>query len=131
MKNIIYTLLAVITLASCNTERKMSRYSYTVQDNGIIEREMKIDNRFTDIEIKMKGTATFDAEGTTITALSPGGYVEYKNDRSEMKAIKNGSTVNISIYKKGRQLSLSSEEGKQILTEAIKQVKNLQDKHKV
>lgn len=130
MKNIIAVLAILIILVSCNSNDSNIKYSFSLNSDGEVKREMVAKNANTDIEIEMVGTAAFKADGTLITKLTPGGYINYRNKKAHITVVpsKNGTTV--TIEESDRKISATSDTGKEILKEAIINIKKLQQKNK-
>lgn len=91
---------------------------------------MIVKNSLNDIEIEMEGNAQFNPQGTEITALTPGGYINYRNKNTEVKVTPSKDAVTIVIEQNGRKISKTSDTGKEILTEAIRNIKKLLQKQK-
>lgn len=130
MKNTIAALAMLAVLASCNSNDSNIKYSYSYNSEGEIKREMVIKNTTTDIEIEMEGNATFNPQGTLIIALTPGGTINYRNKNTVLKGIPSKDGVTITIEENGNKVSNTSDTGKEIIEEAIRNIKKLQQKHK-
>jgi hypothetical protein len=130
MKNIIAVLALLAVLVSCNSNDSNIKYSYSINGDGEIKREMVAKNATTDIEIEMVGMAAFNAEGTIITGLTPGGYINYRNKNAQLNAVPSKNGVTVTIEESSRKISATSDTGKEILKEAIINIKKLQQKNK-
>lgn len=130
MKTIIPILLLFAALASCNSNDSNIKYSYSYNSDGEIKREMVLKNSLNDIEIEMEGNAAFNQDATEITSLTTGGYINYRNKNIEVKATPTKDAVAITIEENGRKVSTTSDTGKEIVTEAIRNIKKLQQKQK-
>lgn len=131
MKKIIITLLLITVLISCNTEDSKIKYSYSVNDKGMVRREMIAKNTLTDTEIEMEGNASFSADGTAINGITAGGFINYRDKEKELKIINNNKgTIATSISINDRKISLTSDTGKEIMADAARQVKKLQNRNK-
>lgn len=130
MKNIIATLILFVLLVSCNSNDSNIKYSYSFNSDGEIKREMSAKNATTDMEIEMEGTAGFNAEGTLITGLTPGGSINYRNKKTELTVVPYKDSVKLTIEENGREISATSDTGKEVIAEAIRQIKKLQKKYK-
>jgi hypothetical protein len=130
MKTTIAVLVLFALLVSCNSNDSNSKYSYSFNSDGELKREMVVKNNTTDIEIKMEGTASFNADGTAITKLTPGGTINYRNKKTELNVTPLKDSLTITIEENGRNISNTSDTGKEIIVEAISHIKNLQNKHK-
>jgi len=130
MKNIITVLAMLIMLASCNSNDSNIKYSFSLNSDGEIKREMLAKNANTDIEIEMVGTAAFNADGTLITTLTPGGYINYRNKKIHLNVIPSKNATTVTIEESSRKISATSDTGKEILKEAIINIKKLQQKNK-
>lgn len=131
MKKIIITLLLITVLISCNTEDSKIKYSYSVNDEGMVRREMIAKNTLTDTEIEMEGNASFSADGTAITGITAGGFINYRDKEKELKIINNnGGTIVTTININDRKISLTSDTGREIMADAARQVKKLQNRNK-
>ncbi|MHA3788084.1 hypothetical protein ACX0HA_07730 [Flavobacterium hauense] len=127
------TILAIVTVilfVSCNSNDSNIKYSYSYNSEGEIKREMVLKNALNDIEIQMEGNATFNTEGTTITTLTPGGSINYRNKKTEVRVTPAKNGVTVLIEENGNILSNTSDTGKEIITEVIRNVKKLQQKQK-
>lgn len=130
MKNLIAALAMLAVLASCNSNDSNIKYSYSYNSEGGIKREMVIKNTVTDIEIEIEGNATFNPDGTLITGLTPGGSISYRNKNTVLKGVPAKDGVTITIEENGNKVSNTSDTGKEIIEEAIRNLKKLQQKHK-
>ncbi len=130
MKAILTCLTLLAVLASCDSNDSTTKYSYSFNDDGEIKREMIAKNAQNDVEIEMEGTASFNAEGTVITGLTKNGHINYRNKDIKLMAIHTANGVTVDIKKNGRTISLTSDTGKEIMAEAIRDIKKLQDKYK-
>lgn len=131
MKKIIITLLLITVLVSCNTEDSKIKYSYSVNDEGMVRREMIAKNTLTDTEIEMEGNASFSADGTAITGITAGGFINYRDKEKELKIINNNTgTITTTININDRKISLTSDTGREIMADAARQVKKLQNRNK-
>lgn len=129
MKTIL-TVLAILLLVSCDSNDSNVKYSYSFNSDGEIKREMTVKNKLNDIEIEMEGNASFDKNDSTITAITPGGIINYRNKKAELKAITSKNGLTVTIEENGIKVSNTSDRGKEIQTEAIRYIKNLQKKYK-
>ena len=120
----------LIMLASCNSNDSNIKYSFSLNSDGEIKREMLAKNANTDIEIEMVGTAAFNADGTLITTLTPGGYINYRNKKIHLNVIPSKNATTVTIEESSRKISATSDTGKEILKEAIINIKKLQQKNK-
>lgn len=130
MKKVIAILCLLIVFAACNSNDSNIKYSYSYNSEGEIKREMVVKNSLNDIEIEMEGNATFNSDGTEITGLTPKGFINYRNKKTEVKVIPSKEAVTITIEENGRPLSNTSDTGKELITEAIRNIKKLQQKQK-
>lgn len=130
MKKIIVTLLLFAGLVSCNTEDSKIKYSYTVNNEGMVRREMTAKNAMTDTEIEMEGDASFSSDGSTITNITTGGFINYRDKEKELKIINKDGKITTTININNRTISLTSDTGKEIMADAARQVKKLQNKQK-
>jgi hypothetical protein len=130
MKKIIVALVMMASIVSCNSSDSKVKYSYSYNNDGKVKREMIQKNSQSDIEINMEGNATFSANETTITALSEKGFINYRNKDIKLNAVNDKKKVIITIKKNGTKISNTSDTGKEILTEAIREIKKLQGKYK-
>lgn len=130
MKNIIVTLLLLVSMVSCNTEDSKIKYSYSVNSQGMVRREMIARNAMTDTEIEMEGKAVFSADGNTITGITTGGFINYRDKEKELKITSSDGKIVTNININDRKISLTSDTGKEIMADAARQVKKLQNKHK-
>lgn len=130
MKKILLTLLVLLSLVSCNTEDSKIKYSYSVNSEGMVRREMAIKNPSTDTQIEMEGDASFSADGTSITGITTGGFINYRDKEKELKLTNKDGNVTINTTINGRKISLTSDTGKEIMADAARQVKKLQNKQK-
>ena len=130
MKKIIVALVMMASIVSCNSSDSKVKYSYSYNNDGKVKREMIQKNSQSDIEINMEGNATFSANKTTITALSEKGFINYRNKDIKLSAVNDKKRVIITIEKNGTKISNTSDTGKEILTEAIREIKKLQEKYK-
>lgn len=130
MKNIILTLLVLFSLASCNSEDSKLKYSYSVNSDGMIRREMKVKNPVSDIEIEMEGEATFTADKTLITGIAKGGFIKYRDRKKELEITNNNGKTVVALKENGQALSATSDTGKELITDAARQVNKLQNKNK-
>lgn len=130
MKNIVAILVMVVLLASCDSNDNQIKYSYSFDSDGEIKREMSAKNATTDIEVEMVGSATFSPDNTMITGLTPGGYINYRNENRELTVEPGKDGVKVTIEENGRAVSKVSDTGKEIIAEAIRHIKKLQDKYK-
>ncbi|PZR23457.1 MAG: hypothetical protein DI539_03275 [Flavobacterium psychrophilum] len=130
MKTLIATTLLLLMLVSCKSNDSNIKYSYSFDSDGTIKREMQVRNSINDIEITMEGNAAFNTEETLITGLTPGGNINYRNKKSKLNAVPSKDGVTISLEQNGKQVSNTSDSGKEIIKEAIIHIKKLQQKHK-
>ncbi len=130
MKNIILAVLLTIALASCNSNDSHVKYSYSFTKEGDIKREMITKNATSDIEIKMEGTASFTSDGTSLTGLTKGGYIQYRNKETQMKVTSDEKGFTVTIQQNDRKISNTSDTGKEVIAEAIRYIKKLQEKYK-
>lgn len=130
MKTIIVAALLFAALVSCESNDSNIKYSYSYNSDGEIKREMVVKNSLNDIEIEMEGNAAFNHDGTEITSLTPGGYINYRNKNTEVSITPSKGAVKIIIEENGRKISYTSDTGKEIITEAIRNIKKLQQKQK-
>ena len=134
MKNIFIALLVTASLVSCNTSGSESKYPYTythtVNSNGSVKRILVVKNPFNDIEVEMEGTAAFNDDGTAITSLSPDGYIKYRNKDSKLSITAYNGKIIMTVENNGKKIPLTSDTGKEVIADAVKQVKKLQEKHK-
>lgn len=130
MKAIITCLVLLAVLASCDSNDSRIKYSYSFNDDGDIKREMITKNAQNDIEIEMEGNASFNADGTAITGLTKNGRINYRNKDITLTAAQTKNNISIAITKNGRTISETSDTGKEITAEAIRDIKKLQDKYK-
>jgi hypothetical protein len=130
MKKIIVTLLLMAGIISCNTVDSKIKYSYSVNDEGMVRREMAAKNTLTDTEIEMEGNASFSADGTTITGITPGGFINFRDKKKELKIINTEGSIATHINISDRKISLTSDTGKEIMADAARQVKKLQARQK-
>lgn len=130
MKKIIVTLLLMPGIISCNTVDSKIKYSYSVNDEGMVRREMTAKNTLTDTEIEMEGTASFSADGNTITGITSGGFINFRDKKKELKIINNEGSIATHINISDRKISLTSDTGKEIMADAARQVKKLQARQK-
>lgn len=127
MKKILLLATFIALLTACDKGKSQTHYSYSSDDGEFPKRELKIKNAANDIEIEMKGAATFNKELTTITSIKQGGYIKYRNADTTLNA-KQESNLVIAIECKGKTISNTSYTGKEIIAEAAREVKKLQDK---
>lgn len=130
MKNIIVTLLLLASMVSCNTEDSKIKHSYSVNSQGMVRREMIARNAMTDTEIEMEGKAAFSPDGNTITGITTGGFINYRDKEKELKITSSDGKIVTNININDRKISLTSDTGKEIMADAARQVKKLQNKHK-
>lgn len=130
MKKIIVTLLLMAGIVSCNTVDSKIKYSYSVNDEGMVRREMAAKNTLTDTEIEMEGNASFSADGTTITGITSGGFINFRDKKKELKIINTEGSIVTHINISDRKISLTSDTGKEIMADAARQVKKLQARQK-
>ncbi|RDI11197.1 hypothetical protein [Flavobacterium sp. AG291] len=130
MKTITTTLLVLLMIVSCNSNDSNVKYSYSYNSDGVIKREMTVKNNKNDIDIEMKGNATFNDDETAITQLTPGGSINYRNKDTKLTAASSKEGIKISIEKNNSKISATSDTGKEIIKEAITHIKKLQQKHK-
>lgn len=130
MKNIIAVLALLAVFVSCNSNDSNIKYSFSLNGDGEIKREMVAKNATTDIEIEMVGTAGFNAKGSLITTLTPGGYINYRDKNTQLNAVPSKNGVTVTIEESSRKISTTSDTGKEILKEAIINIKKLQQKNK-
>ncbi|MNK16462.1 hypothetical protein D3C87_346280 [compost metagenome] len=130
MKNIILTLLLLIGLVSCNSEDSKLKYSYSVNSDGMIRREMKVKNPVSDIEIEMEGEATFNTDKTAITGITKDGYIKYRDRKKELEIINENGKAVVSLQENGQSISVTSDTGKELIADAARQVNKLQNKKK-
>lgn len=130
MKNIILTLLLLIGLASCNSEDSKLKYSYSVNSDGMIRREMKVKNPVSDIEIEMEGEATFNTDKTAITGITKDGYIKYRDRKKELEITNENGKAVVSLQENGQTISVTSDTGKELIADAARQVNKLQNKKK-
>lgn len=130
MKNIILTLLLLIGLVSCNSEDSKLKYSYSVNSDGMIRREMKVKNPVSDVEIEMEGEATFNTDKTAITGITKGGYIKYRDRKKELEITNENGKAVVSLQENGQTISVTSDTGKELIADAARQVNKLQNKKK-
>jgi hypothetical protein len=130
MKNIILAVFLILVLVSCNSNDSHIKYSYSFTKEGDIKREMITKNATSDIEIKMEGTASFTADGTNFKGLTKGGFIEYRNKETELKVSYKNNGLAITIEQNGRKISNTSDTVKEIIAEAIRDIKKVQEKYK-
>ncbi len=104
----VLLLFTILTVIACNF-------------NGQRKKTVKINNDNSSIKIEYRGNIIFTEDGTGIEAISPNGYVKYKNgnDRITAKPDANGN-INYKIYNNGDRLHPSDAAAKDII------VKNMQ-----
>ena len=130
MKTILSLLSLFILLISCDSNDSETKYSYSFNNDGEITREMYVKNASHEIEIEMRGTASFNAGRTEIIGLTPEGNINYRNKDTELTAVPHKDGVKLRIEENGREISATSDTGKDIIKEAIRHIKKLQEKYK-
>jgi len=130
MKNIILTLLLLIGLVSCNSEDSKLKYSYSVNSDSMIRREMKVKNPVSDIEIEMEGEATFNFDKTAITGITKDGYIKYRDRKKELEITNENGKAVVSLQENEQSISVTSDTGKELIADAARQVNKLQNKKK-
>ena len=124
MKKIFIALVIVAGLMSCN-------YNYSVDEDGKGNqlKKMTVKSPLTEVQVEISGEVHFNEQGTEITHISPGGFLKYYEDGKELKAENENGKVTLKLYDGDDEILADSEQGKQLVTEAIEEAKKLQNKH--
>lgn len=131
MKKIsIIATLCVLLFSCSNSNDSNTKYSYSVNHNGEVHREMVLKNKLSDIEIKMEGNAVFDKNDSVISSITADGKIDYRNGNIKVKMEPSKNGVTLKIEENGNKISPTSDTGKEIMTEAIRHIKKLQHKNK-
>jgi|GEM_PF-1782628 len=123
MKKIVIAFIVTAALVSCN-------YNYSVDEDGKGNqlKKMSVKSPMTDVQLEISGDIQFNEQGTKITHISPGGFLKYYEDGKELKAENENGKITVTVYNKDGEISSGSEQGKQLLAEAIEEARKLQNK---
>jgi len=126
MKKIAASVMLLLAITACN-----SRYEQENDDKGNIVRRTSERSPFSEYDLEMKGTFTFDEDGTAITGIPAQGYAEYKYNNITINArpAKDGTPI-VTIFEKGEKVEAGSDKGKEYLEDAIGRMQKLQAKFK-
>ena len=102
-------LLTVLLSVACNL--------------GSGRRVVSINNGSESLKIEYKGEVFFNAEGTAIDEISPGGYVKYRRNDKEFtaKAVDSGN-VTYKLYFGDRRLDLNDSAAKEFFKSAMEEI---------
>jgi hypothetical protein len=120
MKKSYLFIIAIALLTYSSACHKWHRQVTTI--------EMNTNNTF--MKIQYSGHISFNGNKTAIESMSPGSYIKFKKNGEKFVAESdNRGIITYEVDDSDKTIHLS-EEGKQVLAEAIKMVADNQDKQK-
>ena len=108
--SILLLTLLVFLLAACH-------------HHGYRTRTVRVNNNNESLKIEYCGNVSFNDDETAIEALSPDGYIKYKNNNNRIVVeCDEDGDIECRIYRGNHRLNIEDEEAKEIFRAALRDI---------